>query len=119
MDFARNPAEVSSPQRERLALSTLHSRKAPPAMSSILASDQLAQLALPRESDTAHVASEPEVALASVSPTSQAGLLKPRGAAGARADEKEVTTVYCRPFCEPWAGNSFARFKQPLPTVGP
>ena len=33
-------------------------------MSSILAPDQLAQLTLPRESDTAHVASEPEAALA-------------------------------------------------------
>ena len=54
-----------------------------------------------------------------VSPASRAGLLKPRGAAGARADEKEVTAVYCRPFCEPWAGNRLARFKQPLPTVGP
>ena len=37
---------------------------------------------------------------APVSSASQAGLLKPRGAAGARADEKEVTAVYCRPFCE-------------------
>ena len=35
-----------------------------------------------------------------MSSASQAGLLKPRGAAGARADEKEVTAVYCRPFCE-------------------
>ena len=35
-----------------------------------------------------------------VSPATRAGLLKPRGAAGARADEKEVTAVYCRPFCE-------------------
>ena len=35
-----------------------------------------------------------------VSSASQAGLLKPRGAAGARADEKEVTAVYCCPFCE-------------------
>ena len=39
-------------------------------MSSILASDQLAQLTLPRESDTAHVASEPEAALASESDAS-------------------------------------------------
>jgi hypothetical protein len=54
-----------------------------------------------------------------VSPASQAGLLKPRGAAGARADEKEATAVYCRPFCEPWATNRLARFKQPLPTVDP
>ena len=36
-------------------------------MSSILASDQLAQLTFPWESDTAHVASEPEAALASQS----------------------------------------------------
>jgi hypothetical protein len=33
-----------------------------------------------------------------VSSASQAGLLKPRGAAGARADEKEVTAVYCCTF---------------------
>ena len=54
-----------------------------------------------------------------MSPASQATLLKPRGATGARADEKEVTAVYCRPFCEPWAGNRLARFKQPLPMVDP
>ena len=35
---------------------------------------------------------------APVSPASQARLLKPRGAAGARADEKEVTAVYCYTF---------------------
>jgi hypothetical protein len=35
---------------------------------------------------------------APVSPASQARLLKPRGAAGARADEKEVTAVGCVPF---------------------
>jgi hypothetical protein len=39
-------------------------------MSSILASDQLAQQTLPWESDTAHVASEPEAALASESDAS-------------------------------------------------
>jgi hypothetical protein len=33
-----------------------------------------------------------------VSSASQARLLKPRGAAGARADEKEVTAVYCCTF---------------------
>ena len=39
-----------------------------------------------------------------VSSASQAGLLKPRGAAGARADEKEVTAVYYRPFGDPGQG---------------
>ena len=43
----------------------------------------------------AYEASLRDLQTADVSSASQAGLLKPRGAAGARADEKEVPAVYC------------------------